>query len=147
MSKVIVLHAVAKDFHKVAADTISTGWLPGQAMQYNTTGAYVEIANTDGTMFIAGDDDDELVAPPTGSLVTLYYGAGTKLLINHKEEVDASSADRAYESEVESAALNANLYINASGKWQTTSTGSVKAKLWQIPAAANNYELGVILRF
>lgn len=147
MSKVIVLRASAKDYFKVAAATIATGWLPGQCMQYSSTGAYVEIANVDSTMFVAGDDDNELVAPPTGSLVTLYYGAGTKLLINHKYEVDNSIATRAYETEVASAAPNANLYVNNTGKWQTTSTGSVKGKLFQVPAAANNYELGVILRF
>jgi len=147
MSKVIVLRANAKDYHKVASSTIVTGWLPGQCMQYSSTGAYVEIASVDGAMFVAGDDEDELVAPPTGSLVTLYYGAGTKLLINHKEEVDASNAARAYETEVASASPNANLYVGAAGKWQTTATGSVKAKLFQVPAAANNYELGVILRF
>ena len=147
MSKVIVLRANAKDYHKVAAATITTGWLPGIGMQYNSTGAYVEVANVDSTMFIAGDDEDELVAPPTGSLVTLYYGAGTKLLINHKEEVDASSASRVYESEVESVSPNANLYVGATGLWQSTVTGSVKGKLFQVPAAANNYELGVILRF
>ena len=116
-------------------------------MQYNTTGAYVELAVTDGVIGVAADDDDELSAPPTGSLVTLYYGSGTKLLINHKEEVDASSSDRAYESEVESAAPNANLYISATGTWQTTESGSVKGKLFQVPAAGNNYELGIILRF
>ena len=147
MSKVIVLRAFAKDFNYVESATVSTGWLPGQGFQYNSTGEFVEISDTDNTMFIVGDDDDELAPPPSGSLVTLYYGSGTKLLINHAEEVAASSAVRAYEAEVESAALNANLYIGATGLWQTTSSGSVKAKLFQVPAADNNFELGLILRF
>lgn len=147
MSKVIVLHAFAKDFEFVTPADITTGWLPGQGFQFNTTGDFVEIASVDNTMFIAGDDDDELATPPSGSLVTVYYGSGTKLLINHAEEVAASSADRAYESEVESSAPNADLFIGAAGKWQTTSTGSVKAKLFQVPSSDNNFELGVILRF
>jgi len=147
MSKVVVLHAYAKDFHPVAAATITTTWLPGQGFQYNSTGEYVEISNVDSTMFIVGDDEDELSTPPSGSLVTLYYGAGTKLLINHAEEVAASSAARAYEADVESAAPNASLYIGAAGKWQAASSGSVKGKLFQVPSADNNYEMGVILRF
>ena len=147
MSKVVVLNAFAKDFHYVAASTISTGWLPGQGFMYSSTGEFVEPAEADDTMFIVGDDDDELSAPPSGSLVTLYYGSGTKLLINHDEEVAAASATRCYESEVESASLNASLYIGATGLWQSTASGSVKAKLFQVPSSDNNYELGVILRF
>ena len=147
MSKVLVLRAFAKDFHDVAAATIATGWLPGQCFQYSATGEYVEVGSVDNTMFVVGDDDDELSSPPSGSLVTLYYGSGTKLLINHAEEVTASSASRAYETEVESAAPNANLYVGATGLWQTTASGSVKAKLFQVPSADNNYELGLILRF
>jgi hypothetical protein len=147
MSKVIVLNAFAKDFFPVSAASKVTTWLPGQGFMFNSTGEYIEIANCDSTMFIAGDDEDELATPPTGSILTVYYGSGTKLLIDHSEEVAASNAARVYESEVASAAPNANLYIGLTGKWQTTSTGAVKGKLFQVPSAYNNYTMGVILRF
>lgn len=147
MSKVIVYHAYAKDTYPVTAATKTTGWLPGQGFAYDSTGDYVAVAVVDNVMMIAIDDDDELSAPPTGSLVTGVYGSGTKILIDHSEEVTAGSSTRAYDSEVESASLNANLYISTTGKWQTTATGSVRGKLWRIPKAANNYQLGVVLRF
>ena len=147
MSKVIVLRAFAKDFEDVTDAVVTTGWLPGQCFKYSTTGEYVEIAEADDTMFVSGDDDDEVSTPPSGSLLTLYYGSGTKLLINHAEEVAASSAARAYAADVESAAPNADLYVGSDGKWQAASSGSVKAKLFQVPSSANNYELGLILRF
>ncbi len=148
MSKVIVLRAFAKDFKDVTDAVIASGWLPGQCFRFNTTGEYVEIANTNDTMFVSGDDDDELSTPPSGSLLTLYYGSGTKLLINHAEEVAASDASRAYNvAEVEAASPNDDLYVDAVGKWQTSSSGSVKAKVFQVPSSANNYELGLILRF
>lgn len=147
MSKVILYHAPVKDYFPIAAATINAGWMPGQAFKFKSTGDYVELAVTDDTMFIGIDDDDELSAPPSGSLVTVIYGAGARFVIDHSEEVAASNAARAYASGVESAALNANLYINDASKWTVSATGSVKGKLYQIPSASNNYGLGVLLRF
>jgi len=146
MSKVIVYHAYAKDSYPVASSTVSTGWLPGQFFCLNSTGEYAQIASVDKAMFMAIDDDDELSSPPTGSIVTGIYGAGTKVLIDHSEEVAANSSARAYDSSVESATINQLLYCDANGKLTTTVTGSVKAQVWKIPSAANNYSLGVILR-
>ncbi len=150
MSKVILLHSPVKDTFPVAPATVNTGWLPGQGFALNSTGEYAEISNTDNTLFIGIDDDTELSAPPTGSLLTGIYGAGTKFIVDHSPEVAAGSAVRAYDTvsgNPESASYNANLYINSDGKWTTTATGSVKGKLFQKPAADNNYDLGVILRF
>lgn len=147
MSKVIVYRAFAKDTYHVADGTVTTGWLPGQAFKLDSTGAYAELAITDETMFIGVDDDDELSAPPTGSLLTGIYGSGTKFKIDHTEEVEASSASRAYASDVESASANADLYIDSDGKWTGVATGSVKGKLYQVPTADNNYTVGVVLRF
>lgn len=147
MSKVIIEHAVVKDSYPVAAATITTGWKPGQAFKFNTTGDAVILAAGDATMFIGIDASTEVTTSPTGSLVTAIYGAGTKFVIDHSAEVLASDATRAYESDVPSAALNADLYISTDSKWSTTATGSVKGKLYQIPTAANSYGMGVILRF
>jgi hypothetical protein len=150
MSKVVIYRAFAKDTFKVAAATVTTGWLPGQAFSLDSNGIYADIAVTDDTMFIGVDDDDELSAPPTGSLLTGIYGSGTKFDIDHSEEVAASSATRVYDTvsgNPESGTINDDLYINSVGKWTTTSTGSVKGKMWKKPAADNNYTLGVILRF
>ena len=147
MSKVIIYHKQAADTFNVLAATVTTGWLPGQLGTLDSTGNNVDLAVTDETMFVLADDDDELASPPTGSLVTCLYGAGTKLVIDHSEEVAASSATRAYNSTCESAVPNQDLYVDSSAKFTTTSTGSVKAKVFQVPAAANDYGLGVILRF
>lgn len=150
MSKVIIYRAFAKDSFPVAAATIATGWLPGQGFKLNTTGDAASLATTDTVMFIGVDDDDELSAPPTGSLLTGIYGSGTKFVIDHTEDVAAGSATRAYNTSSgnpESGSTNADLYMDASGKWTTTATGSVKGKMYQVPAASNNYGLGIILRF
>jgi len=147
MSKVVIYHAAAKESYAVAAATITTTWLPGQAGALDTTGKLAELAVVDNTMFVLVDDEDELSAPPTGSLVTGIYGAGTKFVIDHSEEVAASSATRAYAANVESASPNDSLYIGTDAKWTTVATGSVKGKLFQVPVAANNYGAGIILRF
>jgi len=150
MSKVIIYHAGAKDTFAVAAATVATGWLPGQLGTLDSTGKLVELAVTDKTMFVLADDNDELNTPPTGSLVTCVYGAGTKIVIDHSEDVAAGSAVRAYDTvsgNPESGTPGADLYVNSDAKWTTTVTGSVKAKLYQVPAASNNYGLGAILRF
>ena len=100
-------------------------------------------------MFIGVDDDLEVSHPPTGSLLTGIYGSGTKFVVDHSAEVAAGSATRAYSGtgNPESGAINANLYLNASGAFSTTATGSVKGKMFQVPAASNNFGLGVVLRF
>lgn len=147
MSKVIVNFAAQKKTYAVEAANVTTGWLPGQAFTLNAAGDYIQLAEADEAMFVAIDDDDELSTPPTGSLATVIFGSGTEFFVDHSEEVAAASAVRVYETEVASASAGANLYIGAAGKWQTTATGSVKGKLTEIPAAANNYRVGVILRF
>lgn len=147
MSKVLISFAAQKKTYPVAAGTVTTGWMPGQAFTLNAAGDYIELAEADEAMFVAVDDDDELSTPPTGSLATVIFGAGTEFIVDHSEEVAASSADRVYEANVASASAGADLYINASGKWQTAATGSVKGKLSVIPTADNNYRMGVILRF
>ncbi len=147
MSKVIVYHKQAADTFNVLDATVNTGWLPGQLGTLDSTGKNVDLAVTDETMFLLADDDDELASPPTGSLVTCLYGAGTKVVIDHSEEVAAGSATRAYASNVESATPAQDLYVDSDAKFTTTATGSVKAKVFQVPSASNNYGLGVILRF
>lgn len=146
MSKVIIYHTVAKDTYPVSAAVKATGWLPGQFGALNATAESIKIAVTDESLFMLIDDDLEVSAPPTGSVVTGIYGAGTKVVIDHSAEVAASSATRAYASSCESAAINADLYVDASGKLTSTATGSVKGKMFQKPSADNNYSIGVIFR-
>jgi len=147
MSKVYLDIENAKLTYPVSAAVVATGWMPGQAFTLNSTATSVAIAVTDEALFVGMDDDTEVSTPPTGSLVTCVYGAGTTLRIDHSQEVAASSAARAYVSGVESAAIAADLYINNEGKWTNSATGSVKGKMFVKPTAANNYTLGVILRF
>jgi len=147
MSKVIVHRAFAKDSFFVEEASIVTGWMPGQAFKLNSTGDKAVLGGVDAVLFVGIDDDDELATPPSGSLVTGVYGAGTKLTIDHSEEVALGISDRAYDSSVESAAMNADLYFDSEGKFTADESGTVKAKMFQKPAANNNYGLGVILRF
>ncbi len=147
MSKIIPLHVPYKDTWYVASATVTTGWKPGQAGKLDSTGQFAVLAVADATMFIMMDDPTELSSPPTGSLVTGFYGSGSKFIIDHSAEVAAGDATRAYESDVTSAAMNADLYISVNSKWTSIATGSVKGKMYQLPTANNNYGLGVLLRF
>ena len=148
MSKINIRHAAAKDSFFVTAATITTGWLAGQLFKLNPTGDYTLLAaNNEQAVFVAIDGPTELSAPPTGSLVTGMYGAGTRFVIDHTPEVAASSASRAYESDVESASTNAYLYGSLNGKWTTTNptSGSILGQLLQVPGADNNYSLEIKL--
>lgn len=147
MSKVIVLHAAVKEPIGVSAATIATGWQPGQAFKLDSTGLLAQLAVTDETMFVGIDDDDEVSAPPSGSLLTAIYGAGTKFIIDHSEEVAAGSSTYAYTGTSATFTPNKDVYVDGGGKWTYTSTGSVKAKVFQTPSAANNFGLGLVLRF
>ena len=144
MSKVIVKHAAIKDTFAVTAATVATGWIPGQIFKLSTTGNEAALAaSNDQAMFVGIDATTELAAPPTGSLLTGIYGSGTRFVIDHSAEVAASSATRAYESDVESLGVNADLYGSANGKWTgefpTSGSASVLGKLMIVPAAGNNY--------
>jgi len=160
MSKVLMNRVFAKDTFKVLAATITTGWLPGQFFTLNALGEAALAAN-DNALFMGVDPANTtqlgLSTPPTGSLLTGIYGVGSKVYINHTEEVAAGSATRAYEHEVEAAGtVNANLWVSANGKLTLTGsivtvggasqTGSVQAKLIQVPSADNDYTVGVLLR-
>jgi hypothetical protein len=149
MSKVIIYRAFAKDTFPVTAGTITAGWTAGQAFCLNARGDNAQVAITDQTLFIAVDGPTECSAPPTGSLLTGIYGSGTKFVVDHSAEVAAGLATRCYSTtgNPETGAYNADLYINASGQWSTTATGSVKGKLFQIPSALNNFGIGITLRF
>lgn len=147
MSKVSLSHSVVKESFPIAKATIATGWLPGQGFKLNTTGDYAEIGSVDNVMFIGIDDDTEVKNPPSASLLTGVYGAGTTMTIDHSAEVAAGSSVRAYAANVESAAVNQLLYMDTDGKWSTVASGSVKGQLFQVPSAANNYSLGLIMRF
>jgi hypothetical protein len=152
MPKVSVLKSVSKDSFPVMAATVTSGWLPGTFFTLNSLGYAVQATATgDDAMFIAGDDDTEVVSPPSGSLLTQYYGSGTRLEISHAAEKAAGTVTAAYlaysKTEVEAATRGASLYCDTSGKWCTSASGSIKGKLVQVPSSANDYTLGVILRF
>ena len=159
MSKVLMNRVFAKDTFKVLAATITTGWLPGQFFTLNALGEAALAAN-DNALFMGVDPANTtqlgLSTPPTGSLLTGIYGVGSKVYINHTEEVAAGSATRAYALDVEAGSVGNNLWVNALGRLTLTGsvvtvggasqTGSVQAKLIQVPSAANDYTVGVILR-
>ena len=136
-----------EDSYSVSASTITTAWLPGQLFCIDPNDEnYAFLTTTaSGALGVVLDDDDELSAPPSGSKVTILYGTG-KIYINHAEEVAASSATRAYETNVESAKPNWDLYVSTNGKWTTVASGARVGTVCQVPDAANSYELGVLLR-
>ena len=135
-----------KDSNYVTPASISTGWLPGQVMNFDSTGQFVQLCAGANPLFFAMDAPTELASPPSGSLVTVLFGGGVKFVIDHSAEVAASSATRAYESDVESAPMNSGLKVSANSKLTTAGTGSVVGVMYVIPSAANNYQLGVISR-
>jgi len=154
MSKVLIQKAVQKDFFPVSDAAVATGWLPGQVATLGATGQYINLITAGATggpsnvaMFVLGDDDTEVVTPPSGSLATVYYGAGTKLVIDHSTEVKLGSATRAYNASLESASAGMPVYLDTAGKFSATSSGSVMGMLFQVPAAVNNYGAGIITRF
>lgn len=150
MPKVSVLKAVSKDSFPVMASTVTSTWLTGTGFSLNSLGYAVQ-GNVDNIIGIAGDAANEVVAPPSGSLLTLYYGSGTRLEIDHTAEVAAGTVTDAYlaysKTEVEASIRGQLLYLGTAGKWQTTATGSIKGIVAQVPASSNNYTLGLIMRF
>jgi hypothetical protein len=135
-----------KDSYYITPATLSTGWMPGQLMSFDSTGQFVQLSSGSNPVFFAMDSTTELATPPSGSLVTTYYGPGSKFVIDHSAEVAAGSATRAYESDVESTSTNAILRASTNSKITTTGTGSIVGLLYQIPSAANNYGAGVLSR-
>jgi len=148
MSKVTIPFGGIQETGQVSAATITTGWTAGQFFQDNAGGLVSLATAQHAAVYVVQDATTELSAPPTGSLVTLIHGTGT-LYVDHSAEVAASSAVRAYESDVLTASVGAPLYCSANSKWTGTaygSTGSVKGILKQIPSASNNYTIGIVLR-
>lgn len=147
MSKVTIYHAGAKDYEEIAQATVDAGFLPGMAFKFNNTGDAIEVADGNETMFVVVDAPDELKDPPTGKLATVVYGSGTKIVIDHAEEVASGNSDRAYAADVLGAGFNDDLYVGADGKWAVAVNGDPKAKVFIVPNAGNNYTLGLHLRF
>lgn len=159
MSKVLMNRVFAKDTFKVTAATITTSWLPGMFFTLNTAGE-ASVAVGDNALFMGVDATTSLSAPPTGSVLTGIYGVGSKVYINHSAEVLAGSAVRAYAPDVAAGGtVGCNLWVNAGGFLSVSAsvsgttayqigpnTGSVIAKCIQVPAAANDYTLGVLFR-
>lgn len=156
MSKVLLQRVFARDTFKVTAATITTAWVPGNFFTLNASGE-ASLASGDNALFMGIDPTTNLSAPPTGSVLSGIYGAGTKVYINHSAEVAASSATRAYALDVEAASVGQSLWVNSLGRLTVTGsvrsgvpnnpgTGSVIAKVIQVPAAANDYTLGLLFR-
>jgi hypothetical protein len=135
-----------KDSYYVSPQAVTAGWMPGQLMSWDPTGQFVQLSSGSNPAFFVMDNTTELATPPSGSLVTVLYGPGSKFVIDHSYEVSINSATRAYESDVESASTNALLRVSANSKITTAGTGSIVGLLYQIPNSANNYGAGVSSR-
>jgi len=138
-----------EDSLDVSAATITTAWLPGQFAMWDSSNEGEVILN-DGTNNVTGiiiDDDTELATIPSGSKVTVCYGGG-KMYIDHAD----SSTYKAYETDCESGSPGNVLFLSSNGKLTATSgSGSLTAAeyvgwMFQVPTAANNYQLGFVLK-
>jgi len=115
---------------------------------------YIGVADGEDQIGMLIDSSSELAEAPSGSRVTVVKGQGS-YTISHADAVAESLATRAYATgsgNPESANLNDKLYVEHAGPDKgkmTTDTGSysqVVAVVTQVPAAANNYALGIDLR-
>lgn len=74
MSKVKLDYTGFLDYVPVAAATVTTGWYPGNIGNLNA-GELIPYASNEALYMII-DAPTELVAPPTGKLVTVMHGQG-----------------------------------------------------------------------
>jgi hypothetical protein len=170
MSKVIVYRAAAKDTYVVAPATVAAGWKPGQLFCLNTTGEFAQLASGNNAIGVGQCDDLEVSTPPTGSVVTILYGDGTRVLIDHTVEVAAGSALRAYSTDAaltasiyglsgstlptlqlnpESGSLNQNLYVNGIGQFSLLPVQLFSSSLpnqgWSLPTQSASSSLQTVI--
>jgi len=158
-------NGATKESKKVLDAAITTGFLAGQCFRLASGAgdAYshneVEVCDTAGeSVFgIVLESSTDYDGPsgmniPSSSKVTILHGHA-EFFIDHEAEVAAAtfaSGTCAYEYGA-TFVLNAPLFVNASGKLSPTVaaySGSLYlpvAKTTQIPSAANDYTLGVLL--
>ncbi len=144
MAKIDLRNTNVKRTYPVA-DAMTT-WIAGQVVKL-LNGEALLTDNKDLVLGFAMDSPDELASPPTGQLLTVLSGGGTIFYIDHSEEVAAGVGDRAYDANVEAASETEYLWVNSDGKLTTTEDDSKRpiAKVLQVPAADNNWTLGVEL--
>ena len=116
MSKVYVYRAAAKDTYPVAANTVVSGWVPGNLFCMNTTGEFAQLASGNNTMFVGMEEENDISTFPTGSVVSAIYGSGTRFVVDHSIEVAAGSAVRCYSTD---APLTASIYGTAASRLPT----------------------------
>lgn len=152
--------------------TVTETFIPGQFFRLSKstpTEAVLASGGSDAFGFSI-DSSTELSTAPSGSLVTLMHGGG-KYFINHADD----SATKAYDTSVENASIGDRLFVGASGKLTSNVVGEITgeasgsvtvtsnpdaavgvislsiiynpavAQVLQVPAAANDYELGIKL--
>lgn len=158
MGKVIIYRSIDKDTYFVSKATIAATWMPGQLFCFNTTGEFAQLASGNNALGVGQCDDLEISAPPTGSVVTVLSGQGTRFDVDHTIEVLAGTAARCYNivspaSSPQSGSINADLYCDGLGQFSLTpvqpaesGSSTVVGKLVKIPSSSNNYTIGVILR-
>lgn len=129
-------------------------WIPGQCFKLEATDPrYGILCDTAGEQIfgIVIDDDTELASPPVSELATVLHGH-SRIEISHVAETNAGTVGAAYlayeKASVEAGAPMDLLWTNANGKLSTTASGSANRPagfIMQVPAAANNYTLELIL--
>ena len=153
MSKVTLVRVNVTDSGTPTTAQAASGWKGGAPMTFDSTGNYITQAAGNNTMFVVVEDSTYTVSalfnkPPSGTLLTTVYGGGTVVLIDHASEVASSSSSRVYNTATgnpESASASADIYVDATGLYTTASGTSTYPlfKLWQVPAAGNNYQIGL----
>ncbi len=149
MSKVKLDYTGFLDYVEVADATVTTGWYPGNVGQLDSNGQLELFDGTAQAMYIIVDDTDELVAPPSGKLVTVLHGQG-KI-----EVIPDSAADwtNVFIGPLADWAYNDAIYTTTEGKLTQayaasadTASGAIQVgKVVDPPAAANDYTLTMLV--
>ena len=149
MSKVVLEYTGFLDYVEVAAATVLTGWYPGNVGILSSAELIKYAGGSAEAMYIIVDAPTELVAPPTGKLVTVLHGQGKIQVVPDS----VSDWTNVFVGPLADWAENDPIYATSGGKltqaYNATpdaSSGSKQVgKVVVAPAAANAYTLTMIV--
>lgn len=141
MAHVIQEYTSFIDTMHVTAATISTAWEPGNMAQLSGGQDFVALASGSDVYGMFLDDSDELSAPPTGSIVSIWHGNRCTIKAD-----DATNAQAAFDYAA-TWTVNCAVYCDENGLLTADNTGSERriGTCYKVPSVHNGFELGVVL--
>lgn len=146
MTKVKLDYTGFLDYVPVTAATVTTGWYPGNVGNLNA--GDLQVYSSGEALYIIIDAPTELVAPPTGKLVTVMHGQG-------KIEIEGNATDweSVFVGPLADWACNDAVYTTNAGKLTQAynaspdaSSGSKQVgKVVDPPTSDNAYTLTMIV--